>query len=187
MSSLISALFLRWNAQVGGDQSQYDPADQVAETSDQHPVALEASPALWIGQGNPRLDREIDELAFVGTYGLPRLHGFFCSTRRTIGAYRFASAVSASAAWAAVEGPAVRVTMRADAASAWVTMRLAAGAAGAAGRRDQIRAVKRRKVPGTPSSSCSPRSSKVMPEPATRSLTVLDTTTSPGRAAAAVA
>jgi hypothetical protein len=30
MSSLISALFLRWNAQVGGDQSQYDPADQVA-------------------------------------------------------------------------------------------------------------------------------------------------------------
>jgi hypothetical protein len=73
MSSLISALFLRWNAQVGGDQSQYDPADQVAETSDQHPVALEASPALWIGQGNPRLDREIDELAFVGTYGLPRL------------------------------------------------------------------------------------------------------------------
>jgi hypothetical protein len=39
-----------------------------------------------------------------------------------------------------------------------------------------------RQVPGTPLSSCSPRSSKVMPEPATRSTTVLVTRTSLGSA-----
>ena len=37
-------------------------------------------------------------------------------------------------------------------------------------------------VPGTPLRSCSPRSSNENPEPATRSLTVLDTSTSPGAA-----
>ena len=35
--------------------------------------------------------------------------------------------------------------------------------------------------PGTPFSSCAPRWENAMPEPATRSLTVLDTSTSPGR------
>ena len=42
----------------------------------------------------------------------------------------------------------------------------------------------RRQVPGTPFSSRSPRSSNGIPEPTTRSLTVPDTSTSPGRALA---
>src|SRR5262249_15859656 len=43
---------------------------------------------------------------------------------------------------------------------------------------------KRRQVPGTPLSSCSPRSSKLMPDPATRSVRVRDTSTSFGPATA---
>ena len=39
-------------------------------------------------------------------------------------------------------------------------------------------------VPGTPLSSCSPRSLNAMPDPATRSATVRDTRTSPGDAEA---
>jgi hypothetical protein len=39
-------------------------------------------------------------------------------------------------------------------------------------------------APGTPFSSCSPRSAKSIPEPITRSLTVLDTSTSPAVALA---
>ena len=39
-------------------------------------------------------------------------------------------------------------------------------------------------VPGTPLSLCSPRSSNSIPEPATRSVTVRDTSTSPAAASA---
>ena len=42
-----------------------------------------------------------------------------------------------------------------------------------------------RQVPGTPLSSCSPRSTKSKPEPATRSFTVCETSTSPESASAA--
>src|ERR671918_1014720 len=43
-------------------------------------------------------------------------------------------------------------------------------------------ATNRRHRPGTPLSSCSPRSSKAIPDPATRSFTVDETSTSPGPA-----
>src|SRR5262245_4456267 len=48
----------------------------------------------------------------------------------------------------------------------------------------QTSAAKRRQGSGTPLSSCSPRSRNVMPEPTTRSLTVLETKTSSGPARA---
>jgi hypothetical protein len=52
------------------------------------------------------------------------------------------------------------------------------------GRRHQARTARSRQRPGTPLSSCSSRSSNSMPEPATRSLTVLDTRISDGCASA---
>src|SRR5262245_9345308 len=48
----------------------------------------------------------------------------------------------------------------------------------------QTSAAKRREGSGTPLSSCAPRSRNVMPEPATRSLTVLETKTASGPARA---
>lgn len=44
---------------------------------------------------------------------------------------------------------------------------------------------KRRRRPGRPLRACSPRSANVIPEPATRSRTVAETSTSPGAAVAA--
>jgi len=44
---------------------------------------------------------------------------------------------------------------------------------------------KRRRRPANPLRACSPRSAKVIPEPATRSRTVAETSTSPGDAVAA--
>ena len=52
--------------------------------------------------------------------------------------------------------------------------------------RMSLATAKRCHVPGSPFSACCPRSSNRMPEPATRSLTVLDTSTSSGTACAAI-
>ena len=47
-------------------------------------------------------------------------------------------------------------------------------------RCDHVATANRRQLPGTPARSRSPRSPKTMPEPATMSFTVLETSTSLG-------
>ena len=55
-----------FKTQVGGDQSQCDPADERAEGANEGPVAREPSQARRVGQGDPRLDREDGRVGPVG-------------------------------------------------------------------------------------------------------------------------